>query len=107
MTKRVKQKRAIETKQEADRQRTYYSVGHLFGVARNTVSVIVHETCIPIVETLFPIYIQFPSGNGLREVIDGFKQMLGVPQCAGSIDWLHVPVTPPAMNHTDYYNRKG
>ena len=42
MTKRVKQKRAIETKQEADRQRTYYTVGHLFGVARNTVSVIVH-----------------------------------------------------------------
>ena len=34
----------------------------------------------------------------------------------GSYGWLlnvqdrwtdHVPVTPPAMNHTDYYNRKG
>ena len=47
------------------------------------------------------------SINGLTEVIDGFKQMLGVPQCAGSIDGLHVPVTPPALNHTDYYDRKG
>ena len=60
----------------------YRTVGHLFGVARNTVSVIVHETCITIVETLLPVYIQFPSGNGVREVMDGFKQTLGVPQCA-------------------------
>ena len=28
-------------------------------------------------------------------------------QCAGAIDGSHVPVTPPALNHTDYYNRKG
>ena len=29
------------------------------------------------------------------------------PQCAGSVDSTHIPVTPPAMNHTDYYNHKG
>ena len=51
----------------------YRTAGHLFGVARNTVSVIVHETCIAIVEKLLPKYIQFPSGNGLEEVTDGFK----------------------------------
>ena len=28
-------------------------------------------------------------------------------QCAGSIDGCDIPVTPPALNHTDYYNRKG
>ena len=85
----------------------FRSVGHLFGVARNTVGVIVHETCVAIIEILLPLYIQFPSGNGLREVINGFKEKLGVPQCAGSIDGSHIPVTPPAMNHIDYYNRKG
>ena len=35
----------------------YRTVGHLFGVARNTVSVIVHETFIAIVEALLPVYI--------------------------------------------------
>ena len=25
----------------------------------------------------------------------------------GAIDGSHIPVRPPAMNHTDYYNRKG
>ena len=85
----------------------FRTVGHLFGVARNTVCVIVHETCITIVKKLLPVYIQFPEGNALSEVMDGFKQTLDVPQCAGSIDGSHVPVTPPSMNHTDYYNRKG
>ncbi|XP_062509166.1 uncharacterized protein LOC134185402 [Corticium candelabrum] len=27
--------------------------------------------------------------------------------CAGAIDESHIPVSPPALNHTDYYNRKG
>lgn len=85
----------------------YRTVGHLFGVARNTVSVIVHETCIAIVKVLLPKYIQFPSGNGLKEVMEGFKDKWGIPQCAGSIDGSHIPISPPAMNHTDYYNRKG
>lgn len=60
----------------------YHSVAHLFGVARCTVCVIVNETCRTI---LFPMYVCFPSGNGLKEVVRGFKDKLGVPQCAGSI----------------------
>ena len=51
--------------------------------------------------------VRFPSGDALTEVLSGFEQRFGLPQCAGSIDGSHVPVTPPAMNHTDYYNRKG
>ena len=44
----------------------YHPVGYLFGVARNTVSVIVHETCIAIVKVILPKYIQFLSGNDLK-----------------------------------------
>ena len=39
--------------------------------------------------------------------MEGFKDKLGVPQCAGFIDGSHIPVTPPAMNHTNYYSWKG
>ena len=28
-------------------------------------------------------------------------------QCAGSVDGCHIPILPPANNHTDCYNRKG
>lgn len=66
-----------------------------------------NETCRAIVLKLLPHYVRFPSGDGLTDVVRGFKEKFGIPQCAGSIDGSHVPITPPAMNHTDYYNRKG
>ena len=40
-------------------------------------------------------------------MVSGFKTKWGMVQCAGAIDGSHVPVTPPALHHTDYYNRKG
>lgn len=85
----------------------YRSIGHLFGVARSTVCVIVHNTCSAIVDVLLSRYIQFPIGAHLGNVIEGFKRKCAVPQCAGAIDGSHIPVKPPACNHTDYYNRKG
>ena len=54
-----------------------------------------------------PKYIQFPVGNNLTATVQGFLDQWGIPQCAGSIDGSHIPVKPPAMNHTCYYNRKG
>ena len=61
---------------------------------------IVRETCITIIHKLLPLYIQFPPRNALKEIMDGFKDEWGVPQCAGSIDGSHIPITPPAMNPT-------
>ena len=85
----------------------YRTIGHLFGVARCTVCVIVHDTCNAIVRTLQSKYISFPVGDDLQGVIDGFQTKWQMVQCAGAIDGCHIPVRPPAMNHTDYYNRKG
>lgn len=85
----------------------YRTIGHLFGIARCTVCVIVHDTCTAIVTTMMSQYITFPKGDDLKEVIAGFKEKCGFVQCAGAIDGTHVAVRAPAMNHTDYYNRKG
>ena len=30
-----------------------------------------------------------------------------VLQCCGAIDGCHIPISAPAMNHYDYYDRKG
>ena len=85
----------------------YRTIGHLFGIARCTVCVIVHDTCKALVSTLKSLYISFPEDDELTEVIRGFKTKWGFMQCAGAIDGTHIPVRAPAMNHTDYYNRKG
>lgn len=85
----------------------YRTIGHLFGIARCTVCVIIHDTCSAIVDVLLTKYVQFPTGDELRDTVHGFKSKWGLIQCAGSIDGCHIPVMPPALNHTDYYNRKG
>ena len=40
----------------------YRTIGHLFGVARCTVCVIIHDTCKAIVDVLLTRYIKFPVG---------------------------------------------
>lgn len=82
-------------------------MSHLFGLARCTVFCIVKDTCQAIVDILLPKYISFPEGKKLKETVQGFHDRWGIPQCAGLIDGFHIPVTPPSLNHTDYYNRKG
>ena len=37
----------------------------------------------------------------------GFETAWGVLQSVGAIDGCHIPVQAPALNHTDYCNRKG
>jgi len=85
----------------------YRTIAHLFGIARCTVCVVVKETCEAIVQKLVPLYIRFSAGENLNEVITGFKEKCGVPQCAGSVDGTRIPIMPPFMNYTDYYIRKG
>lgn len=85
----------------------YRTIAHLFGVGRSTVCMIVQETCACIVEVLQKQYINFPSGDSLKDVVRGFETKWGMIQCAGSVDGCHIPILPPALNHTDYYNRKG
>ena len=76
------------------------TVGHLFGVARCTVCVIVHDTCNAI-NTVFLKSLCFPVGSQLTEVIDCFKEKWGIIQCACAIDGSHILVSAPAGNHTD------
>ena len=68
---------------------------------------IVQETCIAIVNCLLKVYIKFPSGQQLQDVVDGFESKWGVPQCIGAIDGCHIPIAAPEDNHSDYYNHKG
>ena len=85
----------------------YHMISHLFGVGRSTVCEIVHETVDTIVCVLQREYIRFPVADQQRNTVRGFETAWGFPQCVGAIDGCHIPVQAPALNHTDYYNRKG
>ena len=85
----------------------YCIVAHLFGVALSTVCEIVQDTCRSIVHALLSVYINSPTGESLKRVVDVFEGKWGFPQCVGAIDGCHIPIAAPELNHTDYYNRKG
>ena len=56
---------------------------------------------------MLKIYIKFPTGDNIDNVLREFKAKWGVPQCFGTIDGTHIPVSVPSENHTVYCNCKG
>ena len=85
----------------------FRTIGHLFGISKSAVCLIIKEVCTAIVEILLPAYIQFPSGEKLQLTIDGFMEKFSFPQCVGVIDGSHIPIVSPKYYPADYYNRKG
>jgi len=85
----------------------FRTLGHLFLIARGTACVIFHDVIDAINITLQPKYIKFPSGQSLRNVVEGFNTRWNFPQCCGAIDGTHIPIIAHKSHHTDYYNRKG
>ena len=85
----------------------YRTIGHLFGVSRSSVCMIVNEVCTAIVTKLMHRFIRLPTGAKLDEVVAGFRNRWGFPQCAGAVDGTHIPIIAPTEYHADYHNRKG
>ncbi|KAK7912492.1 hypothetical protein WMY93_012703 [Mugilogobius chulae] len=85
----------------------YRTISNLFGIAKSTVCTMVHDFCRAVRQVLMPDYIKLPRGDDLLDVIEGFRQRWGFPQCGGAIDGSHIPIIAPKENHADYFNRKG
>lgn len=85
--------------------RGYNTLSHLFAIRPATISNCIWEVCHAL-RSLQSHYISLPRGNRLWEVVEGFQEMWGFPQCGGVIDGSHIPVTAPSENTKDCYNRK-
>ena len=74
----------------------YQTTAALFGLLHSTVSEIVLETCNRKAQHLMPLdtCISVPRGEGLQEIVDGFKNCLGSLQGFGAIDgtYMYVPI---------------
>ena len=66
----------------------YWTIGHLLGVSKFTVCVVTKEVCAAtcIVKVLLHVHVpRVPTGDELKKVVEGFKDGLGFPQCAGMV----------------------
>ena len=84
----------------------YRTIGNLFGLAKSTVCECVKRVSSAIVDELFELYVKFPEGNDLNEVVDGYSKF-GFPYCGGAIDGTHISIIAPTEHHAYYVNRKG
>lgn len=66
----------------------YASIGHMFGVSKASVCLILKEFCIEVWRNLSEEYLpsNFINETKIKECVEGFKN-LGFPQCFGAIGW--------------------
>ena len=58
----------------------YRTIGHLFGISKPAVCIIVKDVCSAIVKVLLPRYFKVPTGDSLKEVLHSFEHKWGFPQ---------------------------
>ena len=85
----------------------FRSLSWRFDVGKSTACTIVNEVCQSIVDILLPLYVKWPVGERLLEILDGFSSKWNFSQCAGAIDGTHIPIVAPPDHSSHYYNRKG
>ena len=61
----------------------------------------------PLLRVLPSKYVKFPSREGIAEVVSGFENKFGFPQCTGAVDGTHIPIFAPEECAKNYYNRQG
>jgi hypothetical protein len=83
------------------------TIGHLFGIDRNTAREILHEFCSVVVHLFFKRFIKFPATpQEIQTTINGFQDKFNYPVCLGALDGTHIPIKPPLGSETDYFNFK-
>ena len=86
----------------------FWTIVHLFGVLKSTVSLDVKDVPSAIL-LLLPHYFHFPIVAALKEVIVSFKKRLWVSTVRWCNWWYphNIPIVSPTKCSADYYNWKG
>ena len=75
----------------------YRKIGNLFGVAKSTTLKCIHNVYEALVENHLQEFVTFPTVNDVKDVIKGYNETWGFPNCGGAIWHPHTDHT-----HGDY-----
>ncbi len=82
----------------------YRTTGHLFGVSKSTAC---HKYKSVRCYCESSKYVQVLSGDQLENVVEGFQDELGFPQCAGVVDGIRIPSVSLSVPPTTTTERVG
>ena len=76
-----------------------------FGIAKNTVSMIIRQVTKAISNHLADKYFKLPrTEEEVNESCSLFFKKHGFPHCLGAVDGTHIAIKRPSENSTDYIN---
>ena len=84
------------------------SMSFSYRVERQTVSIIIKETCRAIWQVLNEKYLSAPKlPEDWENIAEQFMQLWNFPNCIGAIDGKHIPIECPINSSSLYHNYKG
>lgn len=83
-----------------------YLVSRRFGLGVSTCQKTSLDMCTALNSLLLPEYVQWPSGEYLNTVTQGFEQICGVPKVAGVLYTTHISICAPRSALAEYHNKR-
>ncbi|KAM7513006.1 hypothetical protein LguiB_011881 [Lonicera macranthoides] len=80
-------------------------VSKRFGLGISTCHKLVLEVCSAIKTVLMPKFLQWPNESKLKENVNEFESITGIPKIGGSIYTTHIPIIAPKDSVTAYLNK--
>ncbi len=81
----------------------YHVTRDVLGPSQSTVCRVIKRVSNAIVNVLEQDYVKFPTN--LRDDVDRFHEIAGMPNVIGAVDGTHVRVMPPSTDEGAYVNR--
>ncbi|KAG0728663.1 putative nuclease HARBI1 [Chionoecetes opilio] len=86
----------------------YRDMQYGWRVPHNTISIVVREVCMAIVDEYREELLKPPQNDeDWRQITDNWMRRWNFPHVIGAIDGKHVACKAPATRGSDYYNYKG
>lgn len=81
-------------------------MAHLYKLGKETVRLIILETCEIIWTLLSPIYMSEPTTEQFKDIEKDFHRMWNMPNCVGAIDGKHIAIKCPKNSGSMFFNYK-
>ena len=83
------------------------SVSDRFNVTKSSVFLCFRRVCEALKNHVASRVIKWPTEGRAKIVMEGFRQLKGMPGVIGAIDGSHIPIKAPEEYPENYVNRKG